>query len=259
MSRTAHIVSYELSDVVRRRWVIGYALFFVAMTEGLLWLGGGGARVAVSLIDVVLLIIPLVSITFAALYVYNAQGFLQLLLSQPLSRRELFAGTWAGLVLPLVGAFVLGVGVPLALADEPLPAVGTLIGTGTALTVIFVALGLLVAAVVADKIKGLGLVVAAWLCATVVYDGFVLVLASAFGAHVTAGPVLGMMLLNPIDLARLVLLTQLDAPALLGYTGALAQRLLGGQLGIGVSMLALVAWCAIPTTLGLRAFERRDW
>jgi Cu-processing system permease protein len=259
MSSTLRVLHYGLRDVLRRRWVVGYALFFAAMTEGLLWLGGGGARLVVSLMDVVLLIIPLVSISFSALYVYNAQGFLELLLSQPISRRELFTGLWGALALPLSLAFILGVGVPLALAGGQATTTTTLIATGVALTIVFVTLGLYVAALVPDRIKGMGVALAVWLICAVAYDGLVLMLTTVLGAHAAAGSVLGALIVNPVDVARLLLLVQLDAPVLMGYTDAAARQLLAGHAAIVVAASALTLWWIVPTMLGLRAFERRDW
>jgi Cu-processing system permease protein len=259
MSSTGRVLRNALSDVIRRRWVLAYTLFFAGVTEGLLWLGGGGSRVAVSLLDVVLLIIPLVSIAFSTLYVYNAQGFLELLLSQPVSRRGLFLSLWVALVLPLSVAFVMGVGIPLALSGEPSAVTCTMLGTGVALTIIFVALGLAIASSLPDRIKGLGLAVAAWLATTVVYDGLVLILATMLGARAAAAPVLSALALNPVDLARVLLLTRLDAPALMAYSDAVLQRLIGGQMVVLVTAVGLAMWCVVPTALGLRAFRRRDW
>jgi Cu-processing system permease protein len=259
MNTTVKVFRYVLTDVIRRRWVIGYAALFAVLTAGLFWLGGSGPRLVVSLLDVVLLIIPLVSVVFAALYVYNAQGFLELVLSQPVSRRELFTALWAALLLPLAGAFALGAGVPLALAGEGVATVALLVGTGVALTIIFGALGLYLAAAVADRLRGLGLALGLWVAATVIYDGAILITATLVGGQSAAAPVLGAMVFNPVDLARLLLLTRLDAPALMGYTGALVQRLLGAPLGAGLAAAALALWCVVPTLLGRRALERRDW
>lgn len=259
MSGFREVLAYQLSDVIRRRWVIGYGLFFLIATEALIWLGGGGARAAASLMDVVLLIVPLVAVMFATLYVYNAQGFLELLLSQPVSRHDLFAGIWGGLVIPLAGAFLLGTGTPLALSGTAPSVVLALLGSGTALTIVFVAAGLLIAAVVSDRIKGLALALGVWLLVTTLFDGAILVAAAVLGSRAAAGAVLGVIALNPIDLARLVLLSQLDAPALMGYTDAVAQRLIGGASGVVAAASLLAAWCIIPTALGRRAFGRRDW
>jgi Cu-processing system permease protein len=90
-STTGKIIKYELRDVLRSRSLIVYALFFLAVTDVLLRFGGG-ARAAMSLMNVVLLLIPLVSVVFSTIYLYNAREFTELLLAQPVHSRQLFAG-----------------------------------------------------------------------------------------------------------------------------------------------------------------------
>ena len=79
MRTTTKIIRYELRNVLRSRSLIAYALFFFGVTDVLLRFGGG-ARAALSLMNIVLLLIPLVSIVFGTIYLYNAREFTELLL-----------------------------------------------------------------------------------------------------------------------------------------------------------------------------------
>ena len=72
-------------------------------------------------------------------------------------------------------------------------------------------------------------------------------------------PMLAAMFANPIDLARLVMLTRFDVAALLGYTGALFQQLLGGATGLAIALTVFLAWTALPALLGARLFHRKDF
>ena len=92
MTTTAKIIRYELRDVLRSRSLIAYALFFLLVMEALLRFGDG-AKAAVSLMNIVLLLIPLVSVVFGTMYLYGAREFTELLLAQPVHRAQLFAGT----------------------------------------------------------------------------------------------------------------------------------------------------------------------
>ena len=62
------VVRYVILDVVRNRWVLAYGLFFLAVTDVLLRLGGSGPRAMLSLLNVVVLLIPLVTIVFGTIY-----------------------------------------------------------------------------------------------------------------------------------------------------------------------------------------------
>ncbi len=263
MSTTAKIIKYELSDVIRGKWILVYALFFLVVTDALFRFGGGSARALLSLSNVVLLIIPLVSIVFGTMYLYNAREFTELLLTQPVDRKSLFRGLYAGLAVPLAAGFVAGVGVPFALhgveAASHYVTLATLALSGVLLTFVFVALAFLIAVRFEDKVRGLGVVVLLWLFFSVIYDGLVLLTINAFADYPLEQPMIALMLLNPIDLARVLLLLTFDASALMGYTGAVFEKFFGSLLGMGLSTAALGVWLAVPLMLGMRRFRKKDF
>lgn len=261
MSAAWKILRYQLRNVVRGRAVLGYALFFAAVTLGLLRFGGGLERALPSLASVVLLAVPLVSMVVGTIFVYEGRDFAELVLSHPVGRRPLFAGLWLGVTLPLAGAFLLGSGVPLLLNGVPgdaLLAVGLVLGAGVLLTAVFSALAFLVAVWIADPARGLGVALLVWLGLTVIYDGLVLLLAGAFAAYPLERPMLALMVLNPVDLARVVVLMALDASALMGYTGAVFQRFFGSGLGTAAALTSLALWIAGPFVLASWRFRRKD-
>jgi Cu-processing system permease protein len=263
MSTIFKIMRYVLMDVLRNRWVIGYALFFLAVTDVLLRLGGSGPRALLSLLNVVVLLIPLVTIVFGTIYWHGAREFNELLLSQPVARTTLFHGLFAGLVIPLSVAFIVGVSIPVMVhraADaETLPLLALMLVAGCALTAVFGALAVLIAGLVDDRLKGLGLALGVWLLMTVAYDGLVLWVAMAYQDYPLEGTMLALTFANPVDLARVLLVLRFDVSALMGYTGAVMQRLLGSPMGILAAVGGLAVWTIAPGLLALRAFKRRDF
>jgi Cu-processing system permease protein len=263
MNTTTKIVRYELRDVLRSRTLIVYALFFFGLTDVLLRFGGGGARAALSLMNVVLLLIPLVAIVFGTIYLYNAREFTELLLAQPVHRRQLFAGQYLGLALPLSAAFVTGLGSALALhAGDDVDHLATLVvvaASGILLTLIFTAFATLIVARVDDKVKGIGIAIGLWLAGTVLYDGLVMLGLMVFADYPLERPALAAMIANPIDLARVLILMRLDVSALMGYTGAVFEKFFGSAGGTALASLALVLWTGVPLLLGARRFQRKDF
>lgn len=262
MSAAARLLRYQLRDVIRSRWLVVYALLFLVLTDALFRFGGSGSRVILSLTNVVLALIPLVSIVFGTMYLYNAREFIELMLTQPVGRRSLFAGLYGGLALPLAAAFAVGVGVPFAIHGGiagQAAGFAMLIGSGVLLTLVFTALAVLVALRFQDRAMGLGAAILIWLFAAVLYDGLLLLLVAWFRDYPLESPVLVATLLNPVDLGRVLLLLQFDLSALLGYTGAVFERFFGSGTGTWVSLAALSLWVMVPLAGGLRMFRRKDW
>ncbi len=263
MNATAKILTYELQDVLRSRGVIAYAVFFLLLTEALLQFGSSTASVLLSLMNVVLLLLPLVSLVFGTMYLYNARDFVELLLSQPIRRPHLFGGLYLGLAVPLATGFLAGTCLPFLWhgveAASHAQTLLVLALTGTALTFIFVALAFLIAVRFEDKARGLGVALVVWLFLAVLYDGLVLLALHMFANYPLETPALVLTLLNPVDLARVLLLLQVDISALMGYTGAVFERFFGSLFGVGVASAALLVWLAVPLFFGLRRFNRKDF
>jgi len=242
---------------------VAYTLFFVVVTDGLLRFTAGGANAEMALLNVVLVVIPLVSIVFGTMHLYNAREFTEVLLAQPIGRRQLFAGLYLGLALPLSLGFAVGVGVPFALHGlddrSQVTTLATLLGIGIVLTLSFTGLAFALALRLDDRAKGLGAAIAIWLLATVLYDGLVLVVGSMFAAYPLERPLIALMMLNPVDLGRVLLLLQLDVSALMGYTGASLKSFVGTVEGITLATTALLLWAVAPPLLAAHLFRRKDF
>ena len=92
MTLALRLVATGVRDVGRRRWLLAYGLFYAVLTDALYRFGGTGARTVLSLANVVLSLVPLVSLLFGTMYLYHAREFSQMILAQPVSRRALFVG-----------------------------------------------------------------------------------------------------------------------------------------------------------------------
>jgi Cu-processing system permease protein len=263
MNSILKIVKYELHDVIRSKWLILYMVFFLVVTDGLFRFGGDSSGVIVSLMNVVLFIIPLVSVIFGTLYVYNAREFTELLLSQPINRRSLYGGLYIGLVIPLSIGFVLGVSIPFLIngfqTDAHVPLFFTLLASGVLLTFIFTALAFLISMMNEEKVRGFGAAIVLWLFFAIVYDGILLFITYTFNDYPLEKPIVIFTMLNSIDLARVLMMLQLDVAALMGYTGATFQNFFGSGGGKLVSFASLALWILIPVFWGYKLFLKKDF
>jgi Cu-processing system permease protein len=263
MNIAGKILKHEVINLRRSRWVLGYVLLLLLLTDALLRFGGGGPRAVVSLLNVVLILVPLVGLIFGTMYLYGAREFIELLLAQPIGRGSLFVGLYAGLAIPLAGAFLLGVGLPFTWAPAAeggvVASLTMLLITGVLLTLAFTAVAFLISLSVEDRAKGLGFAMLLWLAATALYDAFLVLIITALPDYRLEAPLIGLTLLNPIDLGRMLLLLQLDTAALMGYTGAVFERFFGSVVGVAVAGGSLVAWVVIPLAVGFTRFRTKDF
>jgi Cu-processing system permease protein len=262
MTNAHRIARYGMRDLLRSRWLLAYAGFFFVATWALLRFSDTESKALLSLVNVVLLVVPLANVVFGAMYLYASREFVELLLAQPVRRHELFGGLYLGLTIPIAIAAVVGIGSPLLLAGasgETLR-LGLVLGAMcVALSAIFTGLAAVIAYRIEDRVRGLATALGLWLLLAVIYDGVVLMAAVQFAEYPLERPLLALMIANPIDLARLVLLLQFDVAALLGYTGAVFERFFDGTLGLVVATGAIALWVALPALLGARLFRRKDF
>ncbi len=262
MNISARIARYEVRDVSRGRWLIIYVALLFGIAQTLLALEADVIRSMAGLINVVLIVVPLVGLLFGTLHLYGARDFNRMLLAQPVGRKELFNGLYAGVALPLAGATTLGLGVPLFVASlgDPAALAGVVrfLAVSVVLTLTSVSLAFLTSVVVRDRAAGMGVAVLIWLSMSVLYDGILVVAASNLPSVALERPALILTLLNPIDTARVLLLMQFDGAALMGYTGAVFRNFFGGGTGVIVAFVALTAWALLPLLLARRIFRHSD-
>ena len=146
-----------------------------------------------------------------------------------------------------------------SITTDVLPLLAATVGAGVALTFIFGGLALLIGVLVDDRLRGVTLALASWLILTVVYDGLVLLVATTLADYPLEKPMLGLMLFNPVDLARTMIVMQSDTAALMGYTGAVMNRFLDSMQGTLAAAFGLLLWIVVPAWAARRAFERRDF
>jgi len=251
----------QIRNVVRSRWLLCYVAFFLLATEGLLRFNGADAKTLLSLANVVLFVIPLMTLVYGTIYLYNSREFIELLLAQPLKRRTVFSGLYLGLAVPLTAAFAIGVSIPFVLhgIDPAMRmAMATMLIGGSALTLIFTGIAFCVALKFEDKLTGLGAALAVWLVLALVYDGALLLTVAMSSNHSLEKSLLAASFANPIDLVRIALLLQFDISALMGYTGAVFNHFFTGGAGVLAIAGALAIWIGGPLTAGLMVFNRKD-
>lgn len=252
------ILKYSFFDLIRSRWSFFYCAFFLLLTFSLFWLNPNISKVILTLLNVILFIVPLVATVFGVMYYYNSREFAELLLAQPIRRTHIFIGQYLGIAASLSCSLVLGLGIPFALygifTSGEIWDYSMLIGIGVLLSTIFSGIAFMVAMKFENRIKGFGLAIFIWLFFAIIYDGIFLLLLSTFNEYPLEKLALGFSIANPIDLSRILVLMKLDISALMGFTGAVFQSILGNLAGLGIGIVIMILWVLIPL-IGIRTIS----
>jgi len=251
------IIKYVILDILRNKIVIAYTALLLAISLSAFSLEDSASKGILSLLNIILIIVPLVSIIFSTIYIYNAAEFIELMVSQPLKRVNLWLSIFIGLSFSMTIAFLAGVGLPILLY-APSSTGFMMIGMGSILTIIFVAIAQLCSLFTRDKAKGIGISVLLWFYFALIFDGLVLFLLFQFMDYPLDKPMVALSCLNPVDIARILILLKLDVSALMGATSAIFRDFFGSQLGIMLTMLLMLAWILMPLWWSVRKFNRKD-
>jgi Cu-processing system permease protein len=244
-------------DILRSKIIIGYTLFLLLVSLSVFSLEDNSSKGLASLLNILLIIVPLISIIFSTIYIYNSAEFIELLVSQPLKRSTLWMAEFIGLSSAMSFAYFIGAGIPI-LIYQPDEVGITMIVTGILLSIIFVSIALLASVKTRDKAKGIGLAILLWFYFSIIFDGLVLFILFQFEDYPMEKPMLILTALNPIDLSRVLILLKMDISALMGYTGAVFKDFFGTATGTVIALSTLVVWIAMPCWLSLRSFVKKD-
>lgn len=251
------IIKYVILDILRNRIIIGYTLFLLVISLSVFNLEENPSKGILSLLNIILIIVPLISIIFSTIYVYNSAEFIELLVSQPLKRVKLWMSIFAGLALSLSVAFFVGCGLPILLYASSDTGVIMVI-MGLFISIIFTAIALLASVFTRDKAKGIGVSILLWFYFTLIFDGIILFLLFRFMDYPMEKPMIVFSFLNPVDLARILILLKLDISALMGATSAVFRDFFGSYGGMIIALLILTGWVVMPLWLSTRRFNRKD-
>ena len=252
------VIRYAFLDLLRSRFIVVYALLLFTCTMALFQLDNDSSKVMLSLLNIVLLVVPLVCVVFTTIHFYNSYEFIELMLAQPINRIVVFMGEYLAVSSSLTIGFLLGVGLPLMIYGGGSAAI-VLIITGTLLTLVFVSLAFLTSVLTRDKAKAIGCALMLWIYFSLIYDGFLLWIVYSFSDYPLEKVTLALIALNPVDLARIILLLEMDISALMGYTGAFFQEFFGSSLGLIFSSTSLFVWISLPLYFAMRIFNKKDW
>jgi ABC-2 type transport system permease protein len=264
----------DLADVLRSRWLV-FACVVYALLAGAFVLVGlressvigftGMSRALLSFVHVLVFVLPLLALTATGQAVARARddGVLELLLSQPISRRAYLAGVTGArylvLAVPLV-VLVLAMALVAWLAyGEAIPwgFLARSLALSSALLWAFVGIGLLVSIAVRDASRAIVGALAVWAACVLLLDLGLVGVMLQFQLNPRA--VFLLASLNPVQCARMALLAGADPDlGVLGPVGFYLSTRIGDArlFALGVIWPLVVGFASLG--LALRRFARSD-
>ena len=266
------IALHEYRRALETRWLFGFALIFAVVVLALSYFGlvasrevgfQSLARLTLSLLNLVLVLVPLAALTFGTQSLARDPEALALLLAQPVRRRDVLLGKYLGTLAALWAAELLGFGgggilVALSAGSGQGPGYAVLVALSMALAASSLALAFLIAAIWPERVRSLSAALLLWIVQVILYDLLVLGLSAVLRGVALEQLLVPALLLNPVDLVRVLTTLAVGSGALFGPTSASLVRLFGAPAGIAASLGALVLWIVGPLALAVRVFERRD-
>lgn len=276
MSAALTIAGQEIRMGIRNRWVLAISSLMAVLALAISMLGSAPTGLldvdaltlsTVSLSSLSIFLVPLIALllSYDALVGEVDQGTMLLLLSYPLSRRDVVVGKFIGQVSIIAFATIFGYGlsgVMTALSGDVMPpdhawwALGVMVLSSIVLGAIFIALGLMCSAIAKNRGIAAGAVVALWLFFVIIFDLLLLgSLVSGFDEILSAEAFSSFLLANPTDIFRMINMGGISGS---GLVGGMAEVSAGAGLSSTLLWSSLLVWCVVPLLFGAFMFKRRD-
>ncbi len=253
----------ELYENIRNKWLLFYGLAFFVLSSVLVYYEASHPTQAiVSLLNLVLLIVPLFTLLYGAISFAESLPFVELILVRNISRRDVFLGKFLGLGFGLSFSFFIGTSLSLLLfldSFENIFSLLLLVSMGCVLHFVFLIIAFYLVLCIQKKEMVLGSTLLTWFYFYILYDFFILIMAVLLRDYPLEIPILITVFLNPIDLLRVMLLLQLDISTIMSFSTALIEKTMGGSYGIFLAFFALGIWSVSFYYLALEKFKTKGF
>lgn len=261
----------ELRDARRNRWFLLYTAALAALSlaisalavseQGAYGMAGFG-RTTASLVNLIMLVVPLMGLTLGAqsLAAERERGTLLYVLAQPVTAGEVFVGKYLGLSLALLASLALGFGlsglvISWRVGGAQVSQYLTLTALSVGLSLTSLGVGFLISAAARRASTAIGMAIFVWLA--VVLLGDLGLMGTALVMRLDVGTLFGLALANPLQVFKIAAIAGSHGTVeVLGPAGIYAWRTFGaGLFPMLVSVLA--AWVLFPMLSGLCVFRWR--
>ena len=261
----------EVRDAAKSRWLLMFGGGFTVIASALSWMAlsglgsfgvAGFGRTTASMVNMVLLIVPLMGLTLGALAIASERerGALAYLMSQPVTAFEILISKYLGIAAALTSALLVGFGISGLLVVLRGGSSNTgdflaLVGLTILLALSSLSIGFLLSAGLRRGATAIGLAVFLWLVLAFFSD--LGLMGTAMTLDIGVRELLLMALANPLQVYKLAAILSIKNDLeVLGPAGVYAMRTYGDAL-LPILLALFVAWVVTPFAIGFFIFKRR--
>ncbi len=232
--------------------------------------GGSGvqdfSRTAASLVQLVMLLVPLTALLLGVLALASDRGNAELLFSQPVSRSVILFGRVLGLYQALVSAQAVGFGAAGVViysqaGDDGVLGFLVVVAAAFVLTGVCLGLAALIAAgnIGRRRSRALAIALVVWLVLVVLADLAALGAASLLRSGAASRLLITAAIVNPVGAVRTGSLLLIEGTAAFGSASLALLRFAGGPFRAALWLAASLAlWLALPFWIASRRLSRAD-
>jgi Cu-processing system permease protein len=223
----------------------------------------GFGRVTTSLFNLVVYLVPLMALILGTTEIAGRREALALVLAQPVGRLEVLLGSYLGLAVGLAAALVVGLGsagalILLQTSSASWGAYGVLLVLSLLLLLAFLAVSFLLGVIFLDRLRSMAAAILVWFACVVGYDLALIGITSALRGLPLKSFLLPAILLNPVDMTRVLVTLAGGRGALFGPAGATLVDTFGHAGGGMLAAAALLLQVLVPLAVAARIFQTRD-
>lgn len=251
------LLKYEVYNITKSIWILFYSMLIGTIVIILLKSSDDLDKVIISLTNISLIIVPLISIVFSLTYFYSNKQFIEVLLTQPINRKTIFVSDYLAVSTSLIVAYGLGNIIPFIFYGYIYDKFLIYLFINILLTFIFTSLGYLIAVLNDDRIVGIGISLVLWFFFLVIFDGIIFYIAVYFSDYPIEKALGFMSLFNPLDMVRIYIFYNLGLSELMGVSGLFLADILKNYSFLPI--VVLILWSLIFLSISVLKFSKKDF
>jgi len=273
MKKVILIAGQELKLNFRNKWILAISILFGIITltiaySGMVTAGYVGfqdfRRTGASIVNLVLYLVPIIALMMGVYSFTSSRGYLDLIVTQPLSRWKIISGKFVGSLASLVLATSVGFSIAGIIISVQAGTAGSwrfllVVILSDLLGAVFLSLAYLLVLSLKRRSSAIGLSLVIWFLFVIFYDLMMMASTVYLSPGTLKSSLLLGLLFNPVDLIRVTSLIIVGGESLSGAAGVIAVKTFGsmGAL-VALSFAVIIVWLITPLAVSLRIFKNQE-